>query len=96
MHPSSATAREAAVSDYPGQVRSGPGWRSGQVMPLITRCIVTLGLASQLGLSRPFSWRLCSEKNVVINVASEMDATKVLEMVEAGWNRRTRGPARVA
>ena len=69
--------------------------RNGQTMPLITMHRDLRARIRNSELSRPFSWRFCSEKNVVINIATEVDAVKVLEMVEAGQGPRTQRPARV-
>lgn len=41
-------------------------------------------------LSRPFTWRFCSESDVVVNVETELDATKVLARTDAAQDDRTR------
>ena len=71
------------------------GLHSGQAVPLITMHRDLRGCIRNSELSRPFSWRFCSEKNVVINIATEVDAAKVLDMVQAGQDRHTQGPVRV-
>ena len=64
-------------------------------MPLITMHRDLRACIRNSELSRPFSWRFCSEKDVVINIATEVDAAKVLDMVEAGQDRHTQRPVRV-
>ena len=64
-------------------------------MPLITMHRDLRGCIRDSELSRPFSWRFCSERDVVINIATEVDAAKVLEMVEAGQDKRKQSPVRV-
>lgn len=63
-------------------------------MPLITMHRELRTSIYDLELSRPFKWRFCSEADVVVDVETELDATKVLEMANAGWNGRTRKPQR--
>ena len=38
-------------------------------------------------LSRPFTWRFCSESDVVVNVETELDATKVLARTDSASDR---------
>lgn len=63
-------------------------------MPLITMHRELRTSIRDLELSRPFRWRFCSEADVVVNVETELDATKVMEMADAAWNGRTRKPQR--
>ena len=63
-------------------------------MPLITMHRKLRASIADLELSRPFRWRFCSEADVVVDVETELDAAKVLEMADAAWNGRTRKPQR--
>lgn len=46
-------------------------------------------------LSRPFTWRFCSETDVVIDVETEADALKAMLMAEEAWIGRTVRPHRI-